>query len=464
MSRIGVMLESLEQRRFLANGLSAQYFDNKDFTNLKLSRVDAQVNFNWGSGSPVSSIAADTFSARWTGQVKPSQGGSYTFHTTSDDGVRLWIDNKLVIDKLVNHAAITYSTAPIALTAGKAVNIRLDYYDNTGNAAVKLMWSSATLAKQVIPSANLIATTATPAPTVSWKSAASSPVVRAEAAGAVVNGKLYILGGYYSTDTAIIAQKRCDVYDPATNKWTRLGDMPIAFTHAGVAVEGSNIWLVGHYTGNHPGPGSAEVWKYNTASDTWSRGPDLPVARGAGAAAIVGRNLHYFGGMDATRTQEQGEHWVLNLDNQSAGWVQKASMPNPRNHLGGAALNGKVYAIGGQHGQEGEQDAQSEVDCYDSATNKWTKVASLPAPRSHLSGSVFTMNGKILVLGGETAFKTQTSTIYSYDPATNKWSTIGSLPARRSTAITGMISTNKLILSCGNGEDARKETWIGTLV
>src|SRR6187397_1297417 len=101
--RIMKLIETLESRVLLADtGLTAQYFDNKDFTALKLTRTDAKIDFNWGSGSPASSIAPDTFSVRWSGTLVAPRSESYTFHTTSDDGVRLWIDGKLVIDHLSN--------------------------------------------------------------------------------------------------------------------------------------------------------------------------------------------------------------------------------------------------------------------------------------------------------------------------------------------------------------------------
>src|SRR5262249_41356394 len=80
------------------SGLTGQYYDNMDFTNLKLTRTDPTVDFDWGSGSPDASIGADTFSVRWTGQVQAPSSEIYTFTTTSDDGVRLWINGQLVID------------------------------------------------------------------------------------------------------------------------------------------------------------------------------------------------------------------------------------------------------------------------------------------------------------------------------------------------------------------------------
>src|SRR5438477_12352052 len=97
-------LESLESRRLFSaagTGLLAQYFDNMDFTNLKMTRTDAQVNFNWASGSPAASMGADTFSVRWTGQIAAHTTEKYTFYTSSDDGVRLWLNDKLVIDRWV---------------------------------------------------------------------------------------------------------------------------------------------------------------------------------------------------------------------------------------------------------------------------------------------------------------------------------------------------------------------------
>jgi hypothetical protein len=153
------LLEALENRTFMhaghavepGTGLLAQYFDNKDFTALKLTRADAKVDFNWAGASPASGIGADTFSVRWTGQLIPTVDGNYTFSTTTDDGVRLWVSGNLVIDKLINQAAKTYNSTPITLAHGEAVDIRMDYFDNTGQAKAQLMWTTPAMAKQIIP-------------------------------------------------------------------------------------------------------------------------------------------------------------------------------------------------------------------------------------------------------------------------------------------------------------------------
>ncbi|OKH41671.1 hypothetical protein FACHB389_04025 [Nostoc calcicola FACHB-389] len=136
------------------NGLKAEYYDNIDFTNLKVTRTDAKVDFIWGAGSPDPSIGADTFSARWTGQVEAKYSETYNFYTNSDDGVRLWVNNQLLVDKFVNQSA-TENTGSIALVAGQKYDIKLEYYDNAYSAVSQLSWSSASQAKEIIPQSQL---------------------------------------------------------------------------------------------------------------------------------------------------------------------------------------------------------------------------------------------------------------------------------------------------------------------
>ena len=84
----------------VCNGLNGEYYDNINLTALRLTRVDSTVDFDWGTGSPDASIGADTFSVRWTGQVVPLYSQTYTFYTTSDDGVRLWVNGQLDCQQL----------------------------------------------------------------------------------------------------------------------------------------------------------------------------------------------------------------------------------------------------------------------------------------------------------------------------------------------------------------------------
>jgi PA14 domain len=140
-------------------GLTAQYYSDPGtgtrFNTLVLTRTDATVDFNWGTGSPASGVQSDEFSVRWTGQVLAPVTGNYTFSTLSDDGVRLWVNGVPVINRWSNHSATTDSSAAIPLVAGTKYTIRLEYYDHAGGAVARLQWAYPGQTTQVIPQARL---------------------------------------------------------------------------------------------------------------------------------------------------------------------------------------------------------------------------------------------------------------------------------------------------------------------
>jgi len=97
------------------NGISATYYDNIDFTGATVTRDDPNINFDFDAccaGSPDPAIGPDTYSARWLGDVQAEYTQPYTFYTRSDDGARLWVDDKLVVDAWIDQGATTWASAP----------------------------------------------------------------------------------------------------------------------------------------------------------------------------------------------------------------------------------------------------------------------------------------------------------------------------------------------------------------
>ncbi|QOV87926.1 Kelch repeat-containing protein [Humisphaera borealis] len=301
---------------------------------------------------------------------------------------------------------------------------------------------------------------------VRWQTATPNPLARAEAIGNVINGKLYVMGGFNGkvagTADNYIAVKRGDVYDPATNRWSRIADMPEAFTHATGVVVGDQLWFVGGYAGNHPGPGTTSVWKYDTGDNRWTRGPSLPLSRGAGGAGLIGNTLYFVGGMDRDRINDRNNLWALDTKKPSQGWVSLPSMPTARNHLSVVATGGKLYAISGQLNQEQNQVALAQVEAFDPATKQWSAAASIPAPRSHVTSAVFDHGGRIVVVGGEDGFNSVKRELFAYDPASNQWAVVGQLPSARSTMVAGVLPDGRIVASTGNSPVNTWTTWIGT--
>ncbi|MBC7237215.1 MAG: hypothetical protein H5T69_15340, partial [Chloroflexi bacterium] len=132
----GVMLPALD---VVAEATwRGEYYNNVNLAGAPtLIREDASINFDWGVGSPAAGIGNDGFSVRWT-SFQYFDAGDYTFIATSDDGVRLWVDDQLIIDQWHDHPATTY-TGVKSLSTGFH-SLRLEFYENMGQALIRLAW------------------------------------------------------------------------------------------------------------------------------------------------------------------------------------------------------------------------------------------------------------------------------------------------------------------------------------
>ncbi len=146
-------------------GLLAEYFTNVDLIAPSTAvRVDSTVDFAWLDATiPAPGIGASNFSVRWTGEVVAPVTGAVTFSTSSDDGVRLWVNNQQLINNWTGHGATVDTGAPIQMVSGQRYPIRLEYFQGGGGKEIKLRWAHASNsnAAQAVPMLNLIpATTA----------------------------------------------------------------------------------------------------------------------------------------------------------------------------------------------------------------------------------------------------------------------------------------------------------------
>ncbi|WP_054938986.1 glycosyl hydrolase [Paenibacillus ihuae] len=136
-------------------GLRAQYFNNIDLSGgAQLIRNDNKIDFNWHGDAPAVGLGKDLFSVRWTGMIMPIYSEKYTFTASSDDGVRLWIDGKLVIDSWKKQSGVGREGS-IELTAGTSYDIKVEYYENLGDANIRLLWKSASQKQGIIPKSAL---------------------------------------------------------------------------------------------------------------------------------------------------------------------------------------------------------------------------------------------------------------------------------------------------------------------
>jgi hypothetical protein len=144
----------------LAQGLKGSYFQGTNFDSLVGTRTDAQVDFVWSGSAPITGLGTTVYSVRWTGQILAPASGTYTFATTSDDGVRLWVNGQALVDNWTGHAPTTNS-GTITLTGAERYDIKLEYFQNKGGATISLAWTRPGATSEVIPSPDLFPTAGT---------------------------------------------------------------------------------------------------------------------------------------------------------------------------------------------------------------------------------------------------------------------------------------------------------------
>jgi len=142
-------------------GIKGEYFNNVNLSGTPaLTRIDPNVNFDWGDQSPGAPINDDGWSARWTADLEILFDDTYTFSVNSQDGTRLWIDGELVIDMWVAWVTTKYASLPLYLEKG-IHSLRLEFFDSGElggvdiDAVQELYWSTPTMAEQIIPAGPL---------------------------------------------------------------------------------------------------------------------------------------------------------------------------------------------------------------------------------------------------------------------------------------------------------------------
>ncbi len=316
----------------------------------------------------------------------------------------------------------------------------------------------------LVASVVLVAGWAAPAVAVDgkWILLAPYPDPSEEPGGAVVDGKLYVMGGIKPLwqPTGVVY-----AYDPQANVWTARKPMPKPMHHNAITVLDGKIYLFGGFMLPQSGPPAwvtiNSAWRYDPATDVWTELAPMPTARGAAAAAVVNGKIYVVGGAAPLEGDSRPVHplrpnrslgTVEEYDPATNTWRTRVSMPVARNHVAIGAVNGKVYVIGGRLGSAFITAVPSNTDLvqeYDPATDVWALKAPMPTPRSGVAYAV--IGDKIYVAGGEA----QTPEYFAafralevYDPATNRWEKLPSMPIPRH-GIAGAALGNRFHLVGG---------------
>jgi len=248
--------------------------------------------------------------------------------------------------------------------------------------------------------------------TNTWTSRRALPRPLASTNGAgVINGKIYVSGGYSSRDDQFSWRPWLYMYDPATNTWTRKRDLPAVTVYglreyaAGEGVTGvigGKLYVASHVFVDVGDPSSGlDRWygtlflRYKPGTDEWVRLPEpfateTEAVRPTGGGVIDGK----FYLMGAT-TEDRGGRLAV-YDPATDEWTTRTPLRLGRPSAGSAVLGGKLYVMGGSryNAKTGYYDLLDVTIAYDPSKDTWTPLAPLPSPRDRVSATRVFLNGK----------------------------------------------------------------------
>lgn len=258
---------------------------------------------------------------------------------------------------------------------------------------------------------------------------AELPAPRTEVAGAVLAGRIVVVGGLTADGGA---SDRVDFYDPASNRWEPGPALPLGLHHSGMAAAGNRVYVVGGYT-NRPGQdwvAQARVLSLGAGDRAWREEPALSAPRGGLAVAAAGGRLVAIGGTDSGGTfLARTEFLILG----QPVWRAGPDMAQARDHLAAASSGGRVYAIAGRLGSLASNMAS--VESWDPvAGGPWRAEPGLNDTRGGTSAAE--AGGRPCVAGGEEP----TGTIASVEClAGGRWEQVATLQVpRHGLAVAGL--------------------------
>ena len=259
----------------------------------------------------------------------------------------------------------------------------------------------------------------------SWATKAPMNQARSGLGVAVVNGKIYAIGGYNRLNSGIVGTN--EEYDPATDKWTYKAAMPNPRTSFGIAVYQNKIYCIGGETNGSLAASTNEV--YNPASDTWETKTPMPTARYGITANLAGGKIYLISGLVSPYLHSPIPLSNVNevYDPNTDSWATKTSIPAEFYGYSSAVVNGKIYVLGGQGTKESNLN-----QIYDTQTDKWSIAAPLPGQSYYAAAAAITgVLGleKIYVLGGTGANPRYSNQVY--DPKNDSWTIGAQIPTDR---------------------------------
>ena len=298
-----------------------------------------------------------------------------------------------------------------------------------------------------------------------WEPITEIPTKRKSFSTTVVDDKIYLIGGtLFENGRGPFGLSTVEVYDPEMNTWQKIADMPTPRADAGTAVIDGTIYVFGGYNGlDNRGENFKfldTVEAYNPQSDTWDRKQDMPYPCSNFGIGVVAGKAYMIGGLaDFNKETPNSLEWtdrVEAYDPQTDTWTKCAKMPTRRDYFGVAVISNRIYIVGGRGwpkvGNPGGTFL-TVMEEYNPTTNRWRKKNDILDLR--LYSSTVVVGEQIYLIGGfvwRDGLRKDPATVDVYTPATDEWSDIPPMPTGK-TPFGVAIVKDKIYVFGGEGEN-----------
>jgi N-acetylneuraminic acid mutarotase len=260
----------------------------------------------------------------------------------------------------------------------------------------------------------------------SWAAGAPMPVAAVAACSAVLNGQIYVVGGYNSS-----AQTAVQIYNPTTNKWSTGTALSSALSNQACAAVNGEVYEFG----GTPNTGSSQtnaVWAYSPATKTWTSKHAMPTAR-QDIVAVVANNLVYvIGGYNGNRVST-----VEAYNPATDTWSTESSVLVAQSGEVGGVVAGNIVISGGA----GESTDTGDTESYSVSGNAWTSLKADATVRNNPCGGV--VGAALYVAGGANRAGSSFTVNESFAPSKDAWTTLSPLP-QASTDPASAVSGGQL--------------------
>jgi N-acetylneuraminic acid mutarotase len=274
---------------------------------------------------------------------------------------------------------------------------------------------------------------------------------RHEGAGAIVNGKYYLIGGR--------GIKPVDCFNVQTNKCDSVASLPLEMHHLQTVVFKKNIYIVGAFTGNYPHETPiGNVYIFNTKTNAWTKGAEIPVNRRRGAAGAVLYKNKIFIIAGITDGHWDGHvAWLDEYNPVTNEWKQLPDAPHARDHFQAVVAQNKLYVIAGRKSsaktKEVFQLTEKSIDVYDFVKRTWQTLdcnCNIPTARAGCTAVLY--KNKIIVIGGESGTQLNAhNEVEAFDVVQQKWALLSTLNKGRHGTQAGLYK-NKIYIADGCGK------------